>query len=164
MHKLEYVPNGLPEIMSYYGTPGRMINGHFQADQKWKQDNLQYFGLPFPLRQSWDQKEIRGFWIHRKVGPAMVDALEEIWGLYGLGRMQHHNLDQWGGCYNPRMKTGANELSTHAWAIAIDFLPKLGPYGEPSRVPWPVVEAFRKRGFVNLQGDAMHHQAAGDEY
>jgi hypothetical protein len=163
MNALTYVPEGLDEILDYYGVPGRMIGQKFKADQKWKAENLAYYGFSFPLYRSWDQIEIKGFTIHKKVGAAMIDALEEIWDIYGLGRMQHHHLDQWGGCYNPRKKRRSKELSTHAWAISLDFLPDLGPLGEPPRLPWHVVHAFTKRGFIWggewRQPDGMHFQA-----
>lgn len=163
MLKLEYVPKGIGEIIEYYGAAGKITNGKFTVDRNWFTENVAVFHLSFPLRQSWDYKEIRAFHAHNKVGAVMCDALEEIYALYDQRLMRLHNLDYFGGVYNPRLKTGGNDPSTHSWGIAIDYCPNLGPYGEPSRVPWPIVEAFRKRGFVNLwDKDGMHNQACSE--
>ena len=145
---LERIPDGLEEILAVYGTPGFVEEGRFVPNQTWIRENLRRFNLSFPLHESWSPyRTLTSFLAHRLVGDAMVDALEEIQDYFGLGRMQHHGLDYWGGVYNPRMKTGEDEPSLHAWAVAIDYCPALGPYGEPSRMPWVVVEAFTKRGF-----------------
>jgi len=163
MSKLEYIPKGIGEIIEYYGAAGRIIDGTFRADSAWVSENIAVFHLSFPLRQSWDYREIRAFHAHKKVGAAMVDALEEIYGFYGLQIMRMYELDLWGGVYNPRLKRGSREPSVHAWAIAIDYCPGLGPYNEPTRVPWPIVEAFLKRGFVNLpEMDGQHFQGCED--
>lgn len=165
MLKLDYVPHGIEDIVRYYGAPGQIVRGKFKADPKWVEENRRVFHISFPLRQSWNQQEVRAFHAHRLVGAVMVDALEEIHTFYGLRLMRRHGLDCWGGVYAPRLKRGSREPSTHAWAIAIDQCPELGPWGEPTRVPWPIVEAFLKRGFINLpENDGMHFQACNEEY
>ena len=162
MLKLNIVPQGAREIMMLYGAPGRIVNDHFEADPAWARENLKRFALGFPLRQSWDQAVLHSFVAHRLVGDVMVDALEEIHAYYGLAVMRRYGLDFWGGVYNPRFKRNGSEPSAHAWGIAIDYCPDLGPYGQPSRIPWPIHEAFIKRGFVNLDQDSMHFQACDD--
>ena len=163
MLKLEYIPNGIGEILEYYGSPGKVERGRFVVDRNWIADNLAWFGFAFPLRQSWDLKEIRGFYIHKKIGPVMIDAIEEIHEIYGLSYMRRHGLDYWGDCHNPRLKRTNPEPSTHAWAIAIDYVPALGALEDPPTTPWFVVEAFTKRGFswggLWDHSDGMHFQA-----
>jgi hypothetical protein len=160
MLRLDTIPKGIVEIIEFYGIAGRILNGQFKVNSDWFIENVKVFQLSFPLRQSWDSREIRSFLAHRKVGAVMADALEEIYRFYGLRQMRLHGLDHWGGVYNPRLKRGSREPSTHAWAIAIDYLPGLGPYDEPTRIPWPIVDAFLKRGFTNLpKNDGMHFQA-----
>jgi len=157
---LKDVPEGLPAIMDLYGVPGKPTDGGFAPDRQWVSENIRIFRLSFPLRRSWDKVEITAFPAHRLVGDAMADAIEEIHKFYGLATMRLHGLDLWGGVYNPRLKRGADEPSAHAWGIAIDYCPALGPFGERTRIPWPVVEAFLKRGFENLPAtDGMHFQA-----
>jgi len=165
MIKLEYVPNGLDEIIKYYGKPWRINEKNKRVvDLEWKKANLSYFCLPFSLRKSWNQQEIKGFVAHKKVGAAMIDALLEIEEYAGLPFLQRYELDQWGGVYNFRSQYLPNgkrgPLSTHAWAIAIDYCHDLGPVGEKSRMPHFIVEAFTKRGFVGTEIDGQHHQAA----
>ncbi len=166
MIKLDYVPEGIDDIKKYYGTPEYLDDeGNAHVNLKWYEENILFFKLPFPLRLSWNQKQIRGFIAHKKVGLAMVDALEEIESYGGLQFLQKYNLDQWGGVYNHRYKRSATgtlrELSTHAWGIAKDYCPDLGPLGEKSRMPCFIVEAFVKRGFINLwMHDGQHQQAA----
>lgn len=135
MLKLETIPKGIDEIGKVYGAAGRIRDGQFKVDPDWFTENVKVFHLSFPLRQSWDYREIRAFHAHRKVGAVMIDALEEIYKFYGLRLMRRHGLDFWGGVYNPRLKRSAKEPSTHSWAIAIDYCPGLGPYDEPTRIP-----------------------------
>lgn len=159
MIKLEYIPNGLHEIIEYYGDPGSIDkDGNAHVDRKWYKKNISYFSLSFPLHKSWNGEQINGFIAHNKVGPAMIDAIEEIKAYGGLRFLRQYNLDRWGGVWNPRFKKGKKEPSTHMFGIAIDYCPALGLFGEPSRMPCFIVEAFLKRGFVNLKRDAMHFQ------
>ena len=90
----------------------------------------------------------------------MKDALMEIEEYGGIIFLRQYILDQWGGVYADRNKRGSNVPSTHSWAIAIDYNPELGPFGELGRMPYFIVKAFEKRNFVNLKFDAMHWQAA----
>ncbi len=166
MIKLEYVPNGLGEIIEYYGKPWKInAEGRRVVNLEWKKANLSYFRLPFSLRKSWNQKEIKGIAAHKKVGEAMIDALLEIKEYAGIPFLQRYKLDQWGGVYSFRLQHLPNKkrgpLSTHAWGISMDYCPSLGPLGERSRMPGFITAAFTKRGFINVwQSDGMHNQAA----
>jgi hypothetical protein len=160
MIPLMHVPEGLREIEAFYGRAFSVQGNQIVMDDAWVKDNLKVFDVGFPLRASWDSHEVQRFVAHKKVGAAMVDALQEIKEFYGLSFMRKHGLDLWGGVYNPRFKRGTKEPSVHAWAIAIDVCPDLGPIGERTRMPWPIVDAFLKRGFENLPGtDGQHFQA-----
>jgi hypothetical protein len=152
MLKLEHIPKRIDEIVEVYGAAGRIVDGQLKVNPDWISENVEVF-----------HREILAFHAHRKIGAVMVDALEEIYAFYGLPLMRRQGLGFWGGVYNPRLKRRSREPSTHAWAIAIDYCPGLGSYDEPTRVPWPIAEAFLKRGFVNLpEDDGMHFQAAED--
>jgi hypothetical protein len=54
MLKLEYIPNGISEILEYYGSPGKVERGKFVVNREWIADNLAWYGYAFPLRRSWD--------------------------------------------------------------------------------------------------------------
>jgi hypothetical protein len=119
---------------------------------------------PFPLKLSW-QPDVKTNYIYgnKEVVEVFVDGLEEILSLYSLYYIQKYDLDYYGGCYNNRLKRGKAEPSTHSWGIAIDYIPNYGPYHEKNRVPCPIVDVFKKRGFIWggdwIPEDGMHWQA-----
>jgi len=150
---LQYVPDGIEDINDYYGNP--------REDDNWFNRNMIVAELPFDLRQSWNQRPISRFHAHKRVAAAMVDALMEIESYAGIGFLRKHNLDQWGGVYNDRNKRGGDVLSIHAYGAGIDYCPLLGPFGEPSRMPYFITRAFVRRGFINLwHYDGQHNQGA----
>lgn len=150
---LPYIPDGIEDILDYYGDP--------RTDDDWFDRNMVICELPFSLRQSWNQKDISKFHAHKLVAAAMVDALMEIEEYAGIVFLRRYELDQWGGVYNDRNKRGSDQLSVHALGVGIDYCPKLGPFGEPSRMPYFIVRAFIRRGFINLwHYDGQHHQGA----
>ncbi len=149
MITLPYIPSGIDEIREYYGDPA--IPNFFD-------DHMKICYPPFPMRQSWDMKTITRFPAHKLIAPALMDALVDIEKYGGFNFLRIYNLDLWGGVYNKRNKRGGNDPSTHSWGIAIDYCPNYGPRGEPSRMPCFIVNAFERRGFVNLCRDGMHFQ------
>ena len=151
MKVLDHVPDGIEEIIDYYGDP--------REDENWFKENIIVCELPFSLRQSWNGVRVSRFHVHRLVEPAMKDALIEIEEYGGAIFLRQYDLDQWGGVYNDRNKRGSNTPSTHSWGIAIDINPSLGPLGELGRMPYFIVRAFRNRGFINLRMDGQHFQA-----
>ena len=150
MITLQHVPDGIEEIIECYGDP---------KEKGWFDDNMIVCRLPFSLRQSWNGVRVDRFHVHRLVEPAMKDAILEIEAYAGIIFLRRHDLDMWGGIYNDRNRRGSNTPSTHSWGIAIDYCPELGPFGDPSRIPYFIVDAFLKRGFVNLKYDGQHNQA-----
>ncbi len=161
MIRLDYVPNGYQEIVDYYGNPGTIDDkGNAKVDSRWYKNNIAYFDIGMTLRQSWDGKLLAGFIMHKKIAPALIDALHTIRDYGGADFLRGYGLDQWGGVFNPRFKRSGTEPSTHFFAISIDYCPMLGPYRERSRMPGFIVDAFTERGFSNLwKNDGMHNQA-----
>jgi len=162
MITLNEVPDGIEEIIDAYGNPDS--NGDFLLDTSWVDHNLAVFDLPFPMRLSWAPLRIaRRFQAHKTVGLVMVDALREIRDYKGWQYLQDNDYDFYGGCFNFRLMRGINKLSAHAWGIAFDINPHLGPLGEPSYQPEFVVQAFARRRFVWggewARPDGMHFQA-----
>jgi len=160
---IDYVPTGRGEIIRHYGNPD--ADGDFAVDEQWKRDNLRVFRLPYPLRLSWRPDVlVERVATHRLVGDAIVDALDEIGQTHGGAHLERNRLNHFGGIFNPRLKRGYNDLSTHTWAIAIDINPHRGPLGEEPDMPGFIVEAFERRGFVWggrwSRPDGMHFQAA----
>ena len=85
---------------------------------------------------------------HKYIIPAVIEALEEIKDYYGEALIKELGLNSYAGCYNKRKTSSGRWWSVHSWGLAVDFLPKLGPYGRPSAIPYHFVEAFKKRGFI----------------
>jgi len=165
MVTLPVVPDGWDDCVACYGDP---LYPSGIANPNYQHTHLAVFTSPFPLRQSWDDMIIGKFWAHRLVGAVIVDALQEVLDVYTREGIEEYDLDEWGGCWNPRRKRGSQDWSLHTMAIAVDYLPSRGRLGEAPMTPAIVVEAFEKRGFLWLgraaRRDAMHLQAAGPSY
>lgn len=157
MLKLEYVPKGLAEITSYYGIP---------SEEGFRAAHMVRLELPFALTASWDEeKQIKSLLLHKKVVVVMEDALKEILELVGEEKLQELKWNYLGDALAFRKKKDGRELSTHAWGIALDLNPILGPFAKPCKsYPMVIVNAFERRGFVWggrwARQDGMHFQAA----
>lgn len=105
--------------------------------------------FPFPMRAAWDTGLLlTNFYGHKHIGEAIIESLEDILDYYGRDFLLVHDLDLWGGCYADRKTVTGKRKSVHAWGLAVDYLPHLGPYGKPSIIPYHIVMAFKKRGFI----------------
>lgn len=164
MKKLYRVPNGIRQVNGYYGNPD--LDGNFELDLNWAQENLKRYRFPFPMKLSWRPDELVTFFkAHYKVGDIMVDALREILAYRDLDYLRDNGFDHYGGVFNFRYKRGGTELSMHSYAIAIDINPHLAPMGgNPFGQPDFIIEAFEKRGFIWggrwKRPDGQHFQAA----
>ncbi|HXF53594.1 MAG TPA: peptidoglycan-binding domain-containing protein [Hyphomicrobiaceae bacterium] len=79
---------------------------------------------PWTLRLAWDQSTtLNEISCHEKVAESLARVLEAVHRHYGEAEIRRLRLDQFGGCYNCRQMRGSNRMSTHAWAIAIDWDP-----------------------------------------
>lgn len=120
--------------------------------------------FPFPLYLGGDKSLIcRNFYGNKKIVGPLMEALQEIKDIYGMRFIQENNLDWYGGCFENRATRGGVRKSVHSWGMAVDYLPQLGALGEPSLVPYHVVMAFKKRGFLWggdwNRPDGMHFSA-----
>lgn len=87
------------------------------------------------------------FFGHKYIADAVIEAFDEILDIYGLDFIRKNNLDNYGGCYEPRASRGSSRISVHSWGLAVDYLPHLGRLGKPPLIPYHIVQAFRNRGF-----------------
>lgn len=159
--KLDHVPDGLDEIIEYYGNPA---NETEELNVDWYRENTVNVKLPFYLRLSWgENNKVKKLRVHKKVAESMKDALMEIAAHYD-DKFHKEGFDYTGGTFNFRYMRGYDELSTHSWGIAIDLLPEIGCLGcDPRNFPEFIVEAFKKRNWVWGgewdRPDPMHFQA-----
>ena len=158
MIKLDYIPDGILDIEDWYGgLPAHIEGDTIVKDKEWYKENIQITKLPYAMRLSWDiESTITRHGFHQKVIPALIDALKEIRSYSGPSFLRKYDLDLFGGGFSTRFMKSGKYLSTHAWGIAIDINPHLGTYGERTRMPCFIVDAFTSRGFVNLRHDGMH--------
>jgi hypothetical protein len=79
---------------------------------------------PWTLRLAWDlNSEVAAISIHEKCAPSLERILKRIHEHYGDAELRRLRLDRFGGSYNCRQMRGSSAMSTHAWAIAIDWDP-----------------------------------------
>jgi hypothetical protein len=90
-----------------------------------------------------------------KIAPKLNAVYQEIKekGLSG-------DIKGYDGCYNYRNKRNSNNLSTHAWGIAVDVNAGSHPMGssKQSSGQKAIAEIFQKHGFYQLPNDPMHFQ------
>lgn len=144
-------------MQSFYGAPG---TGHVKLE------------LPFPMRLAWDlDTTVERFSINAKCADSAARVFAAVLAHYGHARLVELNLDRFGGCFANRPMRGGSNLSTHAFACAIDIDP------EHNQLRWGAdraamarpecrafVEAFEAEGWLSLgrerNFDWMHFQAA----
>jgi len=158
----EVNPNKWPSqdensLNKFFGNPG---------------ENLVIIDLPYPLKLSWDKKTtVTKLKCNKKVKDSLQRIFSEVLKTYGLKKIQELELDVFGGCFNIRKKRNGTSLSTHSWAIALDFNPdknqlKWGrdkaQFAKPEYEKWWKI--WEKEGWVSLgrsrNFDWMHVQAA----
>jgi len=107
---------------------------------------------------------------HRRAAPALervAGRLEELLRAEPtLGRF----FRELGGTFATRTIAGTDRTSAHAWGIAIDIDTSMADYwrnapksGWRNRIPFPIVQAFEREGFV-WGGRWFHHDTMHFEY
>lgn len=120
--------------------------------------------FPFPMFLMGDKNQLCvNFYGSRKIALSVIDAFQEILDTFGIEYIRANGLDNYGGCYEYRNSRGYNNLSDHAWGIALDYLPQFGPLGRQPAIPGEIVDIFKKRGFIWggdwRRPDGMHWSA-----
>lgn len=151
-------------LIAFYGDPfSRIFAQSLTAivspwQMFYKDDN----GLVTPIRH---------LTVHQKCAAAFTNAFAKIWDAYGHDqkRIEADNMQWDGGTYAPRVVRGSTtgQLSTHAFAAAIDIDPEHNPMNRThtSHMPQVVIDAFKAEGafwggdFITRQ-DPMHFQFA----
>ena len=152
------IPFGYDEINEVYGNPD--FDGDMRPDVEFLLQKMVVQPAPFPMRCSWNLNLfITKLYAHVLAVDLMAEALEEILILMGPEELRAKGWDICGGIYSFRPKTSGKKLTTHAWGIAIDYCPHLGPYGQMGiSYPKELSEPFLNRGCIQLKNDMMHFQ------
>lgn len=154
------------ELRKFFGDPDANNDG--VQDPKWVAANLTTIVPPYPM--FFAGKPLSKITCHKKVAESLARILRRIATEMTPAEIKRYGLDQYGGVNNFRAKRGnPDDLSTHAYAIAIDLAVALNPwkvkYGSrPNMMPLKVVRFFQEEGWdwggLWRSGDAMHFQAA----
>lgn len=152
----------------FYGNP-RGVKNPSVVNPMWAVDNLGWVSPRVGLY--YDGRPVKRFQAHRKVVESLSTVFEDIWDRAKANpqTIREWGADQFGGCFNYRLKRGGSTLSCHAYGAAIDLDPARNGLGD--KTPYftathPVVLAFKAEGWVwggDWSGkgiDAMHFQAA----
>jgi hypothetical protein len=131
-------PNGLAAIKRVFGAPGDVPLAKARVSDEFKR-------LPYCANGT--------ITVHKLLKARVEWVFAEI-ARQGLGAC----IKSYDGCYNPRMKRGGTDWSTHAWAIALDINAGENMPGMPNRIDKRVRAIFEQAGFVQLGGDPMHFQ------
>lgn len=146
------------QLISKYGTP------------KEHPDYLVVIPLPYPMRLSWDKKNvITRMQCHKLVAENFKAVFADLLAHYGYEKIKELGIDLYGGCFNFRKMRGGSDYSRHSWGVAIDLDPERNLLKETSRTARfarpeykPMIDIFYKHGFVGLgkekNYDWMHFQ------
>ena len=156
------------DMDQFYGDP-RGVKNPSVANPMWVVDNLAWVSPRYDLY--YDGKVVRRFQAHKKVVESLKRVFVDIWNRAQSRKdtLKEWGADQFGGCYNYRLKRGGTSLSCHAYGAAVDLDP--GRNGHHDTTPnftkdHPVVLAFKAEGWIwggdwaGASVDAMHFQAA----
>lgn len=79
---------------------------------------------PWRLALDWDRRSTTGsISCHRDVAESLERVLNRVHEHYGDERIRDLDLHLYGGSYNCRRMRRGSSWSTHAWGIAIDWMP-----------------------------------------
>ncbi|MDP8958515.1 MAG: M15 family metallopeptidase [Actinomycetota bacterium] len=95
-----------------------------EIEPDWVEGNIVWVELPGLGR----------FRCHRSLVAYLEGVMGELWQSGQILRIDQHDFQHSGGCYNPRQMRGGDKggaLSRHAWGVAIDINPSRNPYGGP---------------------------------
>jgi len=113
-------PNHWPKetqanLDAFFGPHG-LPNGRSPA--------LAYVECPWTLKLAWNRRQTtRRIGCNINVADSLGRILTRVYETYGGADIKVLNLDLYGGCYMARAKRGGSSLSTHSWAIALDWDP-----------------------------------------
>lgn len=113
----------------------------------WQDKNLIHIKPPFKMY--YDGKELsHGLLVHRLIGPAVLNAFNEIWEKCGKvqTKVDATGASDWGGCFNIRNIAGSNNWSNHSWACALDLSPKTNGFNMKATLNQVVIDAFKRQG------------------
>ena len=102
--------------------------------------NMTRVEVPWTMKLAWDKNtRVRTVSIHEKNADSLTRIFAKVSDTYSTQEINEYGLNLFGGSYNCRKIRGGNTMSTHAWAIALDFDP------ERNQLRWGANRAFLAR-------------------
>lgn len=139
-------------LRRFYGDPG-------------DESNLTTIVFPYPM--FYDGQLVRTTRCHEKCATSLLRVLSAIGHGYGLRKDVMEEAQDYGGCFNNRLKRGGSTPSLHAFGAAIDLDADDNTFRDswPLRADMPleIMEEFAREGWISAGAfwgyDAMHFQA-----
>ena len=150
-------PNQWPKpnqaaLQAFYGEAG-------------DESNLVSIAFPFPVY--YDGKLVKTTRVHKKCADSLMRVLTAIKDKYYGNRGITEEAEDYGGCFNFRLKRGGSTYSLHAYGAAYDMDADDNTFRDSwpmqADMPLEIMEEFAKEGWVSAGAfwgyDAMHFQA-----
>lgn len=157
------------DLNSTFGTPYVKVGKDYKESPEWEAENLVNVDLPFPMRLAWNTDiTVSKVRVHKLIAPRVTQALTAVWSKarymckqkYGfkettkfydtkaLELLRSLNLDLYGGAYNFRPKRNSNDISMHAYGLALDIDPSHNVLGsKKTTLPGWYIGCWTSAGF-----------------
>lgn len=139
-------------LRRFYGEPG---------------DESKLVSVTFPFPTYYDGKLVRTTRCHEKCAVSLLRVLTAIGKGLGQRRDVMEEIEDYGGCFNNRLKRGGTTPSLHAYGAAIDYDADDNTFRDhwpmQADMPLEIMECFAREGWISAGAfwgyDAMHFQA-----
>ena len=139
-------------LTAFYGPPGT-------------EQNL--VSIAFPYKMYYSGKLVTKTRCHKKVADSLLRVLTAIGDKWGNWRGIMEEAEDYGGCYNFRLKRGGTSYSLHAYGAAIDLDADDNQFKDnwpmKADMPLEIMEEFAREGWIAAGAfwnyDGMHFQA-----
>lgn len=139
-------------LRKFYGEPG-------------DESNLVTITFPYPM--FYDGQRVTKTRVHKKCADSLLRILTSIRDLIPAHQDIKDEAEDYGGCFNFRLKRGGSTYSLHAFGAAIDLDADDNTFKDAwpmkADMPLEIMEAFAREGWVAAGAfwgyDSMHFQA-----
>lgn len=139
-------------LRKFYGDPG---------------DESKLTTITFPYPVFYDGKIVRTARVNRKCAMSLLRVMTAIGNKYHSYEGIMEEIEDYGGCFNFRLKRGGSSYSLHAYGAAIDLDADDNTFRDnwpmKADMPLEIMEEFAREGWVSAGAfwgyDAMHFQA-----
>lgn len=159
------IPNGLQDIIKFYGNPSQKRRGKIIKDGSWERQNIVSIQLPFDMSLAWATGSvIDTVRLHKNVAGDFKRRMQQVWAYArkhiketkgyqhttqfydheALRWLHEQGLTLWGGGFNWRQKRSCDELSVHSFGAAFDIDPGHNAMGSVGRMPQWFIDIWTK--------------------